>query len=116
AMILALSLIIRKEKLPRLTSSTVPKVLKQGHFDLGEFTRWMAPLILKTGKSPATVIKDLDLRKETKTYFIDLLNSNDYKDYSANKGQLKFSYKADCFKELDRYIQSATHENTSRPS
>jgi len=61
-------------------------------------------------------MKEADLKKETKTYFIDLLNCNDYKDYSHTKTQFKFTYKAESFRELDKYIQSVKNEDTSQPT
>ena len=116
AILIALGVIIKKEKIPSFTNSTVPSEFKKGQFKFSEFTRWMTPLISKTGKSPMAVIKDSDLSQETKTYFIDLLNSSDYKDYSVTKGQFNFVYRSDSFKELDKYIQSVKNENTSRPA
>jgi hypothetical protein len=114
AVIIALGIIIHKEKLPSFTSHTIPADFKKGQFKLSEFSRWMTPLISKTGKTPLSVIKDSDLSQTTKRYFIDLLNSNDYKDYSHTKGQFKFVYQADSFKELDKYIQSVKNENTAQ--
>lgn len=116
AILIALGVIIKKEKMPNFTNSTVPSEFKKGQFKFSEFTRWMTPLISKTGKSPLAVIKDSELSQETKTYFIDLLNSSDYKDYSASKGQFNFVYRSDSFKELDKYIQSVKNENTSQPA
>lgn len=113
AVLIAIGLIVKKEKLPSFSGHSIPGEFKKGQFRLGEFIRWMSPLIAKTGKSPQAVIKESDLSSSTKTYFIDLLNSNDYKDYSHTKGQLKFVYRSDSFKELDRYIQSVKNENTS---
>jgi hypothetical protein len=74
----------------------------------------MAPLISKTGKSPLSLIRDSELSQESKSYFIDLLNSNDYKDYSHSKGQFKFVFKSNSFKELDKYIQSVKNEDTTK--
>lgn len=116
ALIIALGVIIKKEKLPRFTNSSVPSEFKKGQFSLREFTQWLTPLITKTGKSPLTIIKESDLSPEAKSYFIDLLNSNDYKDYSHTKGQFNFVYKSDSFKELDKYIQSVKNENTTQPA
>lgn len=116
AVILALGFIIKRGELPRFKADSIPSSFKKGKFQLNELTRWMTPLILKTGKSPLTVIRDSELSQQTKTYFIDLLNANDYKDYSSKKGDLKFVYRSESFKELDRYIQSVGNENTSQPS
>lgn len=114
ALLIALGVIISKEKIPAFSNYTIPAVFKKGQFRLSEFTQWMTPLISKTGKSPLAVIKDSDLSKESKSYFIDLLNSNDYKDYSHTKGEFKFVYQANAFKELDKYIQSVKNEDTSQ--
>jgi hypothetical protein len=116
ALIIALGVIITKEKLPNFSSNEIPKSFKSGHFHLGEFTQWLTPLISNTGKSPVTLIKDSAMSQDAKSYFIDLLNSNDYKDYSHAKGQFKFIYQASSFKELDKYIQSVKYENTSKSS
>lgn len=114
ALIIALGIIINKEKLPSFSSQTIPTGFKKGHFKLSEFSRWMTPLISKTGKAPLSVIKDSDMSQATKMYFIELLNSNDYKDYSHTKGQFKFVYRSDSFKELDKYIQSVKNEDTTQ--
>lgn len=114
AVVIALGVMVKQDKLPKFSKSTIPTEFKRGQFDLGEFTRWLSPVIAQTGKSPLNLIKESELNQSTKTYFIDLLNANDYKDYSHNKGQLKFVYKADLFKELDQYIQSAKNEDTSK--
>lgn len=116
ALIIALGVIIKKEKMPRFSKDQIPKGFKKGQFKLGEFTHWVTPIISNTGKSPMSLIKDSAMSQETKTYFIDLLNSNDYKDYSHAKGQFKFIYQASSFKELDKYIQSVKNENTSQSS
>ena len=114
ALIIALGIIINKEKLPSFSSQTIPTGFKKGHFKLSEFSRWMTPLISKTGKPPLSVIKDSDMSQATKMYFIELLNSNDYKDYSHTKGQFKFVYRSDSFKELDKYIQSVKNEDNTQ--
>jgi hypothetical protein len=114
ALIIALGIIINKEKLPSFSSQTIPTGFKKGHFKLSEFSRWMTPLISKTGKPPLSVIKDSDMSQATKMYFIELLNSNDYKDYSHTKGQFKFVYRSDSIKELDKYIQSVKNEDTTQ--
>ena len=116
AIIIALGVIIKKEQIPSFSSHHIPAEFKRGQFRLSAFTKWMTPLISQTGKSPLSVLKDSDLSPATKTYFIDLLNSNDYKDYSHAKGQFKFVYRSDSFKELDKYIQSVKNENTTQPA
>lgn len=114
AILIAVGVIIKKEKLPTFTSRSIPSQFKKGNFQFNELVRWMAPLIAKTGKSPLGVIKESNMSTETKTYFIDLLNSSDYKDYAHVKGQFKFVYHPEAFKELDKYIQSVKNENTSQ--
>ena len=114
AIIIALGIIIKKEKLPSFSGNKIPVSFKKGQFQLGEFTQWMSPLISQTGKSPLSLIKESSLSQETKNYFVALLDSNDLKHYSHLKTQLKFTYRADSFKELDRYIQSVKNENTNQ--
>ena len=116
ALVIALGIIVKKEKLPSFSKHSIPSDFKKGKFSLSEFIRWMTPLIAKTGKSPLAVIKESDLSPEAKSYFIDLLASNDYKDYSHQKGQLKFVYRPESFRELDKYIQSVKNENTPQPA
>lgn len=116
ASIIALSLVFKRDKLPSFSSTTIPSRFKKGEFELSEFVKWVSPLIAKTGKGPMALIKESDLSSYAKTYFIDLLKSNDYKDYAHTKGQLKYTYNSQCFKELDKYIQSVTNENPSQPS
>jgi hypothetical protein len=114
AILIGASFFIKKQTWPTFSKSTIPGDFKKGNFSFGVFSRWMSPLISKTGKSPLSVIRESELSPPTKTYFIDLLTSNDYKDYSHMKGQFKFVYKSESFKELDKYIQSASHEDTSQ--
>jgi hypothetical protein len=116
ALSIALSLVLKRDKLPSFSTTTIPAKFKKGQFELGEFVKWLSPLIAKTGKSPMVLIIESDLSSDAKTYFIDLLKSNDYKDYAHTKGQLKYNYNSQCFKELDKYIQSVTNENSSQPS
>jgi len=116
ALVIALGIIIKKEKIPSFSTNHIPKKFKQGTFELGEFTQWVSPLVSRTGKSPMSVIRNSAMSQGTKSYFIDLLNSNDYKDYSHAKGQFKFIYQASSFKELDKYIQSVNNDNTSQSS
>lgn len=94
----------------------VPTSFKKGKFELREFVQWMSPLIHKTGRSPISIIKDSSLSDESKRYFIDLLSSNDYKDYSAKKGELNFKYSAGPFRELGRYIETVKNDSSSQPS
>jgi len=114
ALSIALGVIFKKGHLPTFSSHTIPGSFKKGTFQLSDFIHWMAPLISKTGKSPLSLIRDSDLSQESKSYFIDLLNSNDYKDYSHSKGQFKFVFKSSPFKELDKYIQSVKNEDTTK--
>jgi hypothetical protein len=116
ALLIGTSFFVKIKTWPSLSKATIPGEFRKGHFNFGVFSRWMGPLISRTGKTPLSIIKESELSLATKTYFIDLLTSNDYKDYSHMKGQFKFVYKSESFKELDKYIQSATNEDTSRPS
>lgn len=94
----------------------VPGLFKRGEFSFGEFARWLSPLIQKTGKAPVAIIRDSELEDGAKAYFIDLLNANDYKDYSGKQANMKFDYRAAYFKSLSKYIASALNESSSKPS
>ena len=93
--------------------NSVPSSFKKGNFEFREFVHWMNPLIVVTGKSPLAIIKDSPLSEESKSYFIDLLTLNDYKEYSTRKSHLDFKYQARHFKELSLYIESFRHVNNS---
>ncbi len=117
AVLLALGWFIRKDSLIHFqTKGSVPAKFRKGEFSLGEFTKWLSPAIQKTAKSPLTIINESELTPEAKRYFIDLLNSNDYKDYSSDKAQMKYQYNASHFKQLSRYIESVKNESPSQPS
>ena len=90
----------------------VPVSFRKGTFQMSEFVKWMTPLIKQTGKSPAVIIKDSPLPEDSKRYFIDLLSSNDYKEYSSTKSQMDFKYRPGPFKELGKYIESIRNEST----
>ncbi|MGE3609383.1 MAG: BatD family protein [Bacteriovoracaceae bacterium] len=91
----------------------IPSEFKKGQFSLSEFTRWISPIIQQTGRSPISIIRESTISEEAKSYFIDLLNSNDYKEYSASKTAMTFAYKAEYFKDLGRYIESLKNESSS---
>lgn len=117
ALVFAVGWVIKKDSLPQFHGSTqIPKSLKGASFNYSAFSKWISPLVQQTGKSPQAIIKESPLKAETKSYFIDILNSNDSQSYSTRKEQRAYSYKAGHFKELGRYIESAGHENTSKPS
>lgn len=117
AVLLSLGWMIKTKKFTGMKfSGDVPSTFKKGDFKLNEFVLWMTPLIRETGKSPLVIIKESPLPDESKRYFIDLLNANDYKDYSARKSQMEYKYQSGHFKELGRYIESARNENSSQPS
>ena len=114
ALLLGLGFVIRGNHLACFRSKgEVPVVFKKGQFDLGEFTRWLSPVIQKTGKSPVLILKESPLDPETKIYFIDLLNANDNKDYAFRKSELNFSYHSVHFKNLSRYIERVKNESSS---
>lgn len=113
ALLVAISWVWQRPSLSFLPKNIVPSDFRNGEFSLAEFTRWMSPVIQKTGKSPITIIKESNLSEDSKSYFIDLLNSNDYKEYSSRKAPMKFTYKASYFKDLGRYIESIKNESPS---
>lgn len=117
AVLLALGWFIRKDGITHFQNKrVVPAQFRKGNFSLSDFTKWLTPAIQKTAKSPLAIINDSDLTPEAKRYFIDLLNSNDYKDYSSDKAQMKYQYNAGHFKQLSRYIESVKNESPSQPS
>lgn len=117
AILIALGWFVQRERLPQLAKmAAVPSSFKRGDFSLSEFARWLSPIIQKTGKSPRAIITESDLSEETKRYFIALLESNDYKNYSTRKSDLDFKYHAGHFKKLSRYIETAKNEDSSRAS
>lgn len=117
AILLTLGWMIKTKKITAVKfSGNIPASFKSGDFKLNEFVKWMTPLIRETGKSPLVIIKESPLPDESKRYFIDLLNANDYKDYSARKSQMEYKYQSDHFKELGRYIERARNEDSSQPS
>jgi hypothetical protein len=93
--------------------SEVPSVFRKKEFDLQEFIRWIAPLIEVSGKSPLLIVKESNLSDESKRYFVELLNANDYKDYSLRKTQMIYKYRPNHYKELAKYIKSMTNESRS---
>jgi hypothetical protein len=96
--------------------NNIPPTFKKGHFDFRVFLDWLGPLIMETGKSPVAIIKDSPLSDDSKSYFIDLLTLNDYKEYSLRKSQAEFKYQAKYFKELSQYIESFSNVSPSQPS
>lgn len=114
AVVFAGGIVFKKVGLPDFSSNRIPANFKKGNFTLPEFMKWVNPLILQTGKSPVGLIKESDLSKDGKAYFIDLLSSVDYKDYSVEHRAFNFVYRSDYFKELDKYIRSVTNEDTSK--
>jgi hypothetical protein len=113
ALLLSFGWMIKAKKISGIKfSGDIPASFKKGDFKLNEFVQWMTPLIRQTGKSPVVIIKESPLPDESKRYFIDLLNANDYKDYSARKSQMEYKYQSGHFKELGQYIESARNENS----
>ena len=102
------------QKKPKIFFGTnsIPRELVKGPFSLSEFTKWLEPLILKSGKSPYAIIKEGDLSDEAKKYFLELLDAYGAKEYSSLKDQFNYVYRANMFKELDRYIKSEKNENS----
>jgi hypothetical protein len=117
ALIFFTGIMVSKRKIFGLVKSkSVPRVLKGHEFDLHAFTNWLSPLMAMSGKSPTVVIKEADLSDEAKRYFIDLLNSYDYKEFSHLKREMKYNYISKYYKELDHYIQSRLNEDHYKSS
>lgn len=114
AVLISLVWIVKEKKLSSFHfSSSIPKIFKKEQFALGEFIKWMTPLVKVTGKSPVTIIKDSPMSDESKKYFIELLSANDNKEYSSRKPQMEYKYRSIHFKELSRYIGSVSDESLS---
>jgi hypothetical protein len=115
ALLIAVGWVLRQNGVPKFQRHReIPGRFKRGDFELAEFLRWLDPVIYKTGKPPLAAIKQAPLKDETKRYFIDLLNANDYKNYSSSKSPFQFVYKAGHFKELSKYIESVSNESSSQ--
>jgi hypothetical protein len=117
SLFLALGWVVKTGALKGPSSrAQVPASFRKGEFSLGDFTRWLAPVMQKTGKSPSAILRESDLDEATKTYFIDLLSANDYKDYASTKKRSEFNYNSGHFKRLGKYIESITDESSSQSS
>lgn len=103
----------RKKLTFSFRSGAVPASFRKGDFIFSDFLKWLSPLVEKTGKSPAQIIKQSPLSEDSKRYFVELLSANDYKEFSARKTQMNFEYKAKYFKELASYIESYSNDRTS---
>ncbi len=115
SLLIALSWVIKFKGLPGFQKGVlVPSQFRTGKFEFGEFARWMSPLINKTGKSPAAIIRESDLDEEAKFYFLSLLDQSDRGKYSAGKNGEAYKYEQRYFKKLGRYIASATNANNDQ--
>lgn len=111
SLVIALSWVVKFKGIPQLGHRAhIPSSFKSGNFEFGEFARWMSPLINKSGKTPAALIRDSGLDKETREYFLSLLETSEKVQYSAEKNSVGFKYEPRHFRKLSRYIASATHE------
>lgn len=105
---IALSLFIRKGILPKVErGAPIPRTFKSDHFDVGEFARWLSPLISKTGKTPMALIRDSDLDADTKTYFLRVLETSERGLFSEKKIGDKYEFERRHFKKLSRWITQA---------
>lgn len=117
AILIALSWVIKLRGLPQIGAHhQVPPVFKKGKFEFGEFARWMSPLINKTGKTPAVLIRDSNLDDDAKKYFLSILEQSEKGEFSSRKESGNYAYEHRHFKRLGRYIASASHENTEQSS
>ena len=117
SLLIALSWIVKFKGLPIFgTKQHIPGAFRKGEFEFGEFARWLSPLINKTGKSPASLIRDSDLDSEAKNYFLKLLEQTDRIQYSSSKAVASYKYEHGHFKKLSRYIASVSNENPEQSS
>jgi hypothetical protein len=117
SLVIALSWVVKFKGVPHLGKMTqIPHTFRKGEFHFGEFARWMSPLINKSGKTPAVLIRDSDLDEETKNYFLSLLKKSEQGQYSSSKNDSGYKYESRHFKKLSRYIASASNEVTQQSS
>lgn len=117
SLLIAMSWVVKLKGLPAVgTKYHIPATFKKGPFEFGEFARWLSPLINKTGKSPAGLIRESDLDPEAKKYFLQLLEQTDQGQYSSNKSTASYQYDQRHFKKLSRYIASASNETSEQSS
>lgn len=115
ALIISVFWVIKDKKITWTTGSkSVPVSFKKGKFTLSEFLKWISPLITSSGQSPKNIIQNAPLTDDSKKYFIDLLSAEDNKHYSVRKSGADFKYKANYFKELSNYIESASNESSTQ--
>jgi hypothetical protein len=105
------SFFVKKSPSAFMAKNTIPSTFSKGYFSIGDFTRWLEPLILKTGKSPSLLIRESKLSNESKKYFLDLIDTYGAKEFSHVKDSFHFVYNPKMFKELDSYLKSEKHEN-----
>jgi hypothetical protein len=111
-LIIGLVLSLKLRPVSLFNKSSIPRALSREPFSLSEFTRWLEPLILRTGKSPSLLIKDSTLSPEAKRYFLELLEAHGAREYSHLKDNFKYVYNSKMFKELDHYMRSENNENS----
>lgn len=117
SLVIALTFIIRLKGVPHFSGKTqVPESFRKGEFQFGEFARWMSPLIKKSGKTPAVLIRESDLDEDAKKYFLSILNESEKGQYSSSKSSSSYKYDPKHFKKLSRYIASATNEGPQQSS
>lgn len=114
ALLLSVGWAVKNKTFPSFKSDkTVPSEFKKGEFEISHFVRWISPLIMQTGKSPLTIIKESPLPEDSKNYFVELLNTNDNKNYSPGKGESNYRFDSKHFKQLGKYIESVRNEKST---
>jgi hypothetical protein len=117
SVIVALTWIVKFKGIPHVArKADIPTSFRKGNFEFGEFARWMSPLINKSGKTPANLIRESDLEEETKRYFLSILESSEKGQYSHVKDGGSFHYEQRHFRKLSRIIASARHETPEQSS
>ncbi len=115
SLVIALSWVVKVKGIPHFASQThIPVTFRKGTFHFGEFARWMSPLINKSGKTPAVLIRESELDEETKKYFLSLLEKSEKGQYSSTKNEQTYKYESRYFKKLSRYIASAANEDSQQ--
>lgn len=102
--------VLRLDLSSHLARRDIPSGFRRGQFSIGEFARWLEPVIKKTGKSPEAIMKDPRISPETQAYFRDLLGRAE-RDYAMKKSETGFVYQAKHFKKLAGFIDQIKNEN-----
>jgi hypothetical protein len=116
AALLLLSWFVRlPAQLPFLGRGKIPAGFRR-QFSTGELARWLAPLIIQTGKTPTALIRSSDLDEESKQYFLKLLENDEKKDYSGQSTAVDYKFEPRHFKQLAQFLESKSDDHPRKPA